>query len=541
MNNKEFKEGTDYIIENRTLKIREGIKAIPIRSFDGNTKFNKIVFPSTLIYIGESAFRGCSFITEVSIPNSARYISNQAFKRCKIERLTLGENVTYIGYDAFSENNINSIINNSTKLKIVDSNAFANNKELHELDVSDCDGDVYFDDYAFGKSGTVCELYNNIGSSSYNFNFYGEYEEDDSLFTGKICSSKNTENYTYTNGVLKIKDGVEVIGNFSDLTDCKRIEMPDSVVMILTDSFRGLNELEDVKFSKSLIIIEANAFTGCNLKKNGITLPNSLCSINYTSFLNNTGLKEIKLPDTTIFENTFVSDRFYYSYYPNDFEEVIKENGINIAKLLEEDKAKLDALGLLPTTIKTNTKLNNKISYSQSLLLIEFFINFILNTEYDENKNIQFITDLLKLKEIDVSDMHEVVEYLFEKRRKKTIYLLISYGYDFRSNFMINKAIRYSMTDMIDVFLLLGEDINEVNINETTPLSTACIIGNYNIVNYLIEKGAAINMLDRNNKKAIDYAIENGDNDLVNLLNSYADKTSTESDIEVIKKILENK
>ena len=108
-------EGTDYVIENHTLIIKEGVKAIPLESFNDNLEINKVILPSTLIYIGESAFKSCKAINEINIPNSVRYICDQAFRKCSIKNLTLGRNVTYIGSGAFQENDITSVINNSTK------------------------------------------------------------------------------------------------------------------------------------------------------------------------------------------------------------------------------------------------------------------------------------------------------------------------------------------------------------------------------------------------------------------------------------------
>jgi ankyrin repeat protein len=72
-----------------------------------------------------------------------------------------------------------------------------------------------------------------------------------------------------------------------------------------------------------------------------------------------------------------------------------------------------------------------------------------------------------------------------------------------------------------------------------TPLSIACQKGEYTLVKYLIEKGAAINMIDKRNRRAIDYAIENNRQDIVELIDSYnSEKSEAESDLDAITRKL---
>jgi ankyrin repeat protein len=112
----------------------------------------------------------------------------------------------------------------------------------------------------------------------------------------------------------------------------------------------------------------------------------------------------------------------------------------------------------------------------------------------------------------------------------------MSYGYDYMNNCMISKAVLTDASEMIEVLIILGADINEIGDMGVTPLSIACQKGDYNIVKYLIEKGAAINMVDSNNKKAIDYAIENNYQDIIDLINSYnmLEKSEVECDLDAL-------
>ena len=118
----------------------------------------------------------------------------------------------------------------------------------------------------------------------------------------------------------------------------------------------------------------------------------------------------------------------------------------------------------------------------------------------------------------------------------------MSYGYDYMNNCMISKAIINGLSEMANILIVLGVNLNEIGDIKTTPLSKACILGNYNMVKHLIEKGAAINLVDPNNKKAIDYALENNNQEIINLLSNYSknEERTPEEDMQALKLLLDN-
>lgn len=62
----------------------------------------KFTVPSTVKYIGYSAFDGCSNLTEMTLPSSVNYIDNYAFELCSgLTKIRLNENVNHIGSGAF--------------------------------------------------------------------------------------------------------------------------------------------------------------------------------------------------------------------------------------------------------------------------------------------------------------------------------------------------------------------------------------------------------------------------------------------------------
>lgn len=79
------------------------VVAIPAMMFNGNTTLTAIVLPDTITKIGERAFMGCTNLESINIPAGVTEIPYATFKNCAklTGTLTIGENVTSIGNQAF--------------------------------------------------------------------------------------------------------------------------------------------------------------------------------------------------------------------------------------------------------------------------------------------------------------------------------------------------------------------------------------------------------------------------------------------------------
>ena len=91
-------------IEN--YKIKEGTVAIANGAFSPHTKWGRaqlrnILFPDSLIAIGESAFRCCN-IGQLKLPDSLKYIGSYAFYCNKIKSISFPKNIQRIGSYAFA-------------------------------------------------------------------------------------------------------------------------------------------------------------------------------------------------------------------------------------------------------------------------------------------------------------------------------------------------------------------------------------------------------------------------------------------------------
>ena len=66
-----------------SFKIRNGVQIIAPHAFDGCKDIRNVVFPESLLLIGESAFSGCEDLEQVLLPESVLRIESCAFRNCK--------------------------------------------------------------------------------------------------------------------------------------------------------------------------------------------------------------------------------------------------------------------------------------------------------------------------------------------------------------------------------------------------------------------------------------------------------------------------
>jgi len=520
-------EGKDYTLIGGVLKINEGVRHIPKFSFVSNSLIKTIIFPSTLISIGCCAFYLCINLKgPLIIPDSVKYIGQESFRQCGATSLSIGKGVEYIGNTSFYLNPLSKINIQSTNLKYIGTYAFFNEEsEIKEFNMKSSL-------VLIGGSTTFSG-----GSKSLYYRLLEENKVID-IRNANICTQDTRDKYSYTEGVLTINDGVQVIGEFSDFILVKEIIIPDSVLIIDRNAFSNYSNLKKVRFSNNLLEIRSGAFERCKLRYTELDLPDSLCTItDETAFDNNYGDEKISIPyHASVCVQGYTSPKFIVR--PDNIE-YIQKNQFNISNLVEEDRKLIQSVGLLPEVINNNKILNNNISESLSKILKNSLLELIKNTNYDEKTMINDVSTLLNIKAVDISDMHETINYLFDKNQISTIYLFIKYGYDYHDNSMIARAIINKMNDMIEILLIIGADIDEIGPVKMTPLSVACQNGDIELVRYLIEKGAALNKVDSNNKTAIDYAREKDHDEIVELLSSYSiEQTETQKDLETITKLL---
>ena len=103
----------------KKIQMANSVKYVGDRAFEGCESLTQLELSSQLTTIGERAFAGCKKLESITLPSSIKTIGKQAFYDCgKIRELTIPSSVTEIGHYAFSGANLQSIILESSCIKM---------------------------------------------------------------------------------------------------------------------------------------------------------------------------------------------------------------------------------------------------------------------------------------------------------------------------------------------------------------------------------------------------------------------------------------
>lgn len=169
----------------------------------------KVYLLNGLIKIGDSAFEGCTSLSEIAIPETVTHLGVSAFKDCSsLELLTLKEGLIYIGSGAFDGcEMLTELVIPSTVIDI-GSNAFAGCKDLiikvsvTEDDVPEGWAEDWFGDATVeyvvlpeddGEDGTEVDDETDTEESDTDAEETGTGEDDTDINTDEANTESETE------------------------------------------------------------------------------------------------------------------------------------------------------------------------------------------------------------------------------------------------------------------------------------------------------------------------------------------------------------
>lgn len=206
----------------------DGLKNIENNAFCGCIGLQKVVLPDSIIKVGENAFSGCSSLKNIIIPQNLEEIAAGVFQGCPIREISIPDHV-----------------------KIIGNNAFFSCENLKEITLPETITKI--DDMAFYATGLK---------------------------------------------TVNIPDSVTYVGDgaFLNCSDLKSVKLPDKLKYISGGTFRECRNLTHVTMPTSLKGINANAFEACE-SLTEITLPEGLTEIGESAFAGS-GIMDFVLPES---------------------------------------------------------------------------------------------------------------------------------------------------------------------------------------------------------------------------------------------------
>lgn len=211
--------------------------------------------PETLKIIGESAFRYCNALTEITIPMGVEVIGGYAFADTAFvkNKSHWTGNALYINKHLLAVENVGAEFEIAEGTVTVGAGVFKNASSLKRLTmhagIKTVDGDAFL--------GCALEsvTFNGTLAQWLAINFINEHANP--------VKSAQTFNITNAESGIVIPDGTTSIpdGTFRDNTEVTEVEIPESVTYIGANAFAGCTNLQTITVkSKNITFIGKDAF-----------------------------------------------------------------------------------------------------------------------------------------------------------------------------------------------------------------------------------------------------------------------------------------
>ena len=237
-----------------TVILNNSVTSIGDSAFFGCTGLTNIGIPDCVTSIGDYAFSGCTGLTSIDLPDAVTSLGTRAFSYCSsLTSIDLPDTVTSIGNCAFEKCTSLKSADLSDSLTVIGDNVFRSCAALTGIDIPDSVTRIGTDAFfccTGMKSVTIGDSVTHIGNSA----FYG-------------CSGMTS------------------------------IELSDSLQSIEEFAFYGCAGLTHIDLPDTLRSIGESAFKDCTALT-GINIPDSVSSIGNSAFYNCTGVRKVMIPDS---------------------------------------------------------------------------------------------------------------------------------------------------------------------------------------------------------------------------------------------------
>ncbi len=309
------------LVEEISLMTATRINEIAFYNYEN---LKAVTIGNNVTSIGSNAFRGCRiekatlpifavdsipqyYLKEITI-NGGEAIHDKAFYNYSaLTSVTILDGVTSIGASAFEGCNLLASISIPDSVTSIGNSAFNNCSELTEIIIPD--KVTFIGNSAFERCSRLTSIVIPDGVTSIGaYTFYSCNNLASVTIPDSVTSIGEGAFYNCSNltGII-IPDGVTSIGA-SAFEGCSRltsIAIPDGVALIEDCTFISCNNLTSVTIPDSVTSIGGGAFINCNNLMN-IVIPNSVTSIGASAFEGCSRLTSIVIPDDVTSIDSYV-------------------------------------------------------------------------------------------------------------------------------------------------------------------------------------------------------------------------------------------
>lgn len=275
-------------------------------------------YPIQFVELGDSVFKNCTNLTEITLPDEISAIPQQAFYGCTSLTTVHASNVTEIESEAFCNCTSLTTLNVSENVVKMGADALYHTAIFNEQYDEDGNEAVikYFNNWVIGLKSNLSENEKDIviqegtvGIANSSIRYINSVQLPSTL---KYIGDRAFQNqYPYINlSEMNLPEGLISIGDYAfESTDLKEITIPSTVESVGSYAF-SKTKIETVVVESGVKEINDYAFNDCsNLKT--VTIGDNVQKMGTYVFSNDTALTDVTIGDGTeeIGERAFEGDR----------------------------------------------------------------------------------------------------------------------------------------------------------------------------------------------------------------------------------------
>ena len=242
--------------------------------FSGCLSLNDVDLGNGITFIPQNCFSGCIKLKEIELPENALGIGSYAFAGCAITSITLGDNVTELAENAFSECAALKTIYMGSSVKTIKKNAFY-----------DC---TTINFYYNGSIKDWCSIsIHDTALQSVAWYLY--------IFNGNDYIS--TENLIIPTDVIRIPEGA-----FRGCCSIKTLIINDNVILIDDYAFENCKNIESVEINGVTKVNDA--FSYCARLKS-FSLKGNVSDVSSLTLGDCTSLIDVNITDNVVLRSQF--------------------------------------------------------------------------------------------------------------------------------------------------------------------------------------------------------------------------------------------